>query len=123
MQDEYIKDAPWEQSSVSELDITANNLSTECLIDLFTRLPGLRWLSAGQINGFTDRVLKAWTENGNVKNLIALDLDSCDNLSEDGLYKFLARYGGNLRGLVLSGIPYCTDSLCSNVMPALRNIR
>lgn len=69
------------------------------------------------------QVLRAWTERGNVKNLIALDLDLCDNLTEEALYKFLARYGSNLRGLVLSGIPQCTDSLCSNVMPALKNIR
>lgn len=123
LQDEFVKDAPWEQSAVSELDITANNLTTDCLIDLLTRLPGLRWLSAGQIDGFTDAVLKAWIDRGNLKNLIAVDLDSCDNLTEDGLYKFLARHGGNLRGLVLSGIPNCTDSLCSSVMPALKNIR
>lgn len=69
------------------------------------------------------QVLRAWTERGNLKNLIALDLDLCDNLTEEALYKFLARYGSNLRGLVLSGIPQCTDSLCSNVMPALKNIR
>ncbi|XP_042875790.1 F-box/LRR-repeat protein 7-like [Penaeus japonicus] len=69
------------------------------------------------------KVLKAWTERGNLKALIGLDLELCDNLTEEGLYKFLARYGQGLRGLVLSGIPQCTDSLCSNVMPALKNIR
>ncbi|KAG0723545.1 F-box/LRR-repeat protein 7 [Chionoecetes opilio] len=114
--------AEWEKSAVQELDVTATDLSTDCLIDLFTRIPTLRWLSAGQLDGFTDAVLRAWTERGNLKNLIALDLDLCDNLTEESLYKFLARYGANLRGLVLSGIPQCTDSLCSNVMPALKNI-
>lgn len=115
--------AEWEKSSVSEIDVTATDLSTDCLIDLLTRIPSLRWVSAGQLDGFTDAVLKAWADRGNLKNLIALDLDLCDNLTEEGLYKFLARFGQNLRGLVLSGIPQCTDSLCSNVMPALKNIK
>lgn len=72
---------------------------------------------------FVIQVLRTWVERGNVKNLIAIDLDMCDNLSEDGLYKFLARVGPNLRGVVLSGIPQVTDSLVSNMMPALKNIR
>lgn len=46
----------WEKSSVQELDITATDLSTECLIDMLTRIPTLRFLSAGQINGFNDSV-------------------------------------------------------------------
>ncbi|XP_064080312.1 F-box/LRR-repeat protein 7-like isoform X2 [Macrobrachium nipponense] len=123
LQSDNVTAAEWEKSSVTELDVTATDLSADCLIDLLSRIPAIRWLSAGQLDGFTDAVLKAWTERGNLKSLIALDLDLCDNLSEEGLYKFLARYGQNLRGLVLSGIPQCTDSLCSNVMPALKNIR
>ncbi|XP_045103463.1 F-box/LRR-repeat protein 2-like isoform X2 [Portunus trituberculatus] len=122
LQNDQVMAAEWEKSAVQELDVTATDISTDCLVDLLTRIPSLRWLSAGQLDGFTDAVLKAWTERGNVKNLIALDLDLCDNLTEEALYKFLARYGSNLRGLVLSGIPQCTDSLCSNVMPALKNI-
>ncbi|XP_037795359.1 F-box/LRR-repeat protein 7-like [Penaeus monodon] len=123
LQNENVMAAEWEKSAVSELDVTATDLSADCLIDLLTRIPALRWLSAGQLDGFTDAVLKAWTERGNLKALIGLDLELCDNLTEEGLYKFLARYGQGLRGLVLSGIPQCTDSLCSNVMPALKNIR
>lgn len=46
----------WEKSSIQELDITATDLSTECLIDMLTRIPGLKFLSAGQINGFNDSV-------------------------------------------------------------------
>jgi len=46
----------WEKSSIQELDITATDLSTECLIDMLTRIPNLRFLSAGQINGFNDSV-------------------------------------------------------------------
>lgn len=47
----------WEKSSIQELDITATDLSTECLIDMLTRIPSLRFLSAGQINGFNDSVI------------------------------------------------------------------
>jgi hypothetical protein len=46
----------WEKTQLQELDITATDLSTECLMDLFTRIPNLRWLSAGQQDGFNDSV-------------------------------------------------------------------
>lgn len=46
----------WEKSSIQELDVTATDLSTDCLIDMLTRIPGLRFLRAGQINGFNDSV-------------------------------------------------------------------
>jgi hypothetical protein len=62
-------------------------------------------------------------ERGNLKSLIAVDFEMCDNLSEEGLYKFLARVGPSLRGCVLAGIPQVTDTLLSNIMPALKNIR
>ena len=69
------------------------------------------------------QVLKIWQERGNLKHLVGLDLDQCDNLSEDVLYKFLTRYGGNLKGLVISGIPAVTDTLLSNVIPILKNLK
>lgn len=57
----------WEKSSIQELDVTATDLSTDCLIDMLTRIPNLRFLSAGQINGFNDSVLKAWMESGTAR--------------------------------------------------------
>lgn len=62
----------WEKSSVQELDITATDLSSECLIDMLSRIPCLRFLSAGQLNGFNDQVLKTFMEVGNPKNLVSL---------------------------------------------------
>lgn len=62
----------WEKCSLLELDITATDLSTECLQDMLTRLPGLRLLSAGQLNGFNDLVLKTWMEQGNPRNLVGI---------------------------------------------------
>jgi len=123
LQSEYVMQVEWEKSSIQELDVTATDLSTECLIDMLTRIPGLRFLSAGQLNSFNDNVLKAWTELGNTRNLIALDLDSSDNLSDDALHKFLSRHGHQLYGLALSGMPHITDQLWQSVLPILTNAK
>jgi len=123
LQSEYVMQVEWEKSSIQELDITATDLSTECLIDMLSRIPGLRFLSAGQLNNFNDNVLKAWTELGNTRNLIALDLDRSDNLSDDALHKFLSRHGHQLYGLALSGMPHITDQLWQSVLPILTNAK
>ncbi len=39
-----------------------------------------------------------WMEHGNLKELIALDVDSSDNLTEEMLFKFIQSYGGQLHG-------------------------
>lgn len=64
LQSDLVMQADWDKCALQELDITGTDLSTECLIDLLTRIPGLKFLSAGQINGFNDSVLKAWMESG-----------------------------------------------------------
>jgi hypothetical protein len=53
---EHVMQVEWEKTALQELDITATDLSTECLIDMLTRIPNLRFLSAGQLNGFNDSV-------------------------------------------------------------------
>lgn len=124
LRSEYVMQVEWEKCSLQELDITATDLSTECLIDLLTRIPVLRFLSAGQINGFNDSVLKAWMENGKTAHsLIALDLDSSDNLTDDGLNKFLTRHGSQLHALILSGMPHITDQLWMSVFSILANAK
>ena len=55
---EHVMQVEWEKTALQELDISATDLSTECLIDMLTRIPGLRFLSAGQLNGFNDSVSK-----------------------------------------------------------------
>lgn len=72
LQSEYLIQVDWEKCALQELDITATDLSTECLQDMLTRIPGLRFLSAGQLNGFNDVVLKTWMEVGNPRNLVSL---------------------------------------------------
>ncbi|XP_023720818.1 F-box/LRR-repeat protein 2 isoform X2 [Cryptotermes secundus] len=120
---EHVMQVEWEKTSLQELDITATDLSTECLIDMLTRIPNLRFLSAGQLNGFNDSVLKAFMELGNPKNLIALDVDSSDNLTDDALHKFLSRYGHQLWGIALSGMPHITDQLWQSVLPVFNNAK
>ena len=70
LKNEYVIQVEWEKSSVQELDITATNLSTECLTEMLTKIPNLKFLSAGQLNGFNDNLLKTWTESGTAKNLV-----------------------------------------------------
>ena len=53
---EHVQSVEWEKTQLQELDITGTDLTTECLTDLLTRLPGLRWLSAGQQDAFNDSV-------------------------------------------------------------------
>ncbi|KAI5714177.1 hypothetical protein M8J76_012276 [Diaphorina citri] len=68
-------------------------------------------------------VLDAFLASGNARNLIALDLDSSDNLSDEALQKFLSRHGHQLLGLSLSGMPHITDQLWMNVLKILTNTK
>ena len=83
---------------MQELDITATDLSKDCLLDFLPRIPAIKWLSAGQLDGMTDTVLKHWMDHGNLKELKAIDFDSSDNLTEEMLQKFLTVYGPQLQG-------------------------
>jgi len=123
LQSEYMQAVEWEKTQLQDLDITGTDLTTECLTDLLTRLPALRWLSAGQQDAFNDSVLRAFSEQGNARSLIALDLDRCESISEDCLYKFLLKHGPQLKGLVLSGIPHLTDQLWAGTLPSLRQVK
>ncbi|OWR43326.1 F-box/LRR-repeat protein 2 [Danaus plexippus plexippus] len=147
LQSENVMQVEWEKSSIQELDVTATDLSTECLIDMLTRIPSLRFLSAGQINGFNDTVLKAWMEAGTARNLVALDVDASDNLSDEALvsekngnlvaldvdasdnlsdealHRFLSRHGGALHALALAGMPHITDQLWQSVLSLLTNAK
>lgn len=140
LQSEYVLTVEWDKTWVNlanpnhfhelslsriiqELDITANDLSADCLIDMLTRIPGLKFLSAGQINGFNDSVLKAWTESGTARSLTALNLDSSDNISDEALNKFITRYGSQLQSCVLSGMAHITDQLWMSILPILSSAK
>uniref|UniRef100_A0A1A9ZJK0 F-box domain-containing protein n=1 Tax=Glossina pallidipes TaxID=7398 RepID=A0A1A9ZJK0_GLOPL len=123
LKSEFVMQADWDKCALQELDITATDLSTECLVDLLTRLQNLRFLAAGQINGFNDTVLKQWMESGNVRSVIALDLDSSDNITDDALSKFLTRHGQQLYACCLSGMPHITDQLWMSILSVLTNAK
>lgn len=42
LKSEFVLQAEWDKCSLLELDVTATDLSSECLIDLLTRIPSLR---------------------------------------------------------------------------------
>lgn len=44
LKSEYVMQAEWDKCALQELDITATDLSTECLIDLLGRIPNLRYV-------------------------------------------------------------------------------
>ncbi|XP_076308269.1 uncharacterized protein LOC143223757 [Tachypleus tridentatus] len=123
LQNEHVMAVEWENTNIQELDITATQLSRESLIYLLTRISGLRYLSAGQLDAFTDQVLKEFVEKGNTKNLIALDLDRNENISEETLLRFIKLQGTFLKGLMLSGIPHLTEQFWISVLPTLKNIK
>lgn len=123
LQSEYVKEVEWDKCALQELDISATDLSSEALIDLLTRIQTLRYLSAGQINGMNDSVLKAWLESGSARSLICLDLDSSDNISDEGLLKFILKYGAQLASCILSGMPHITDQLWMSILPVLKNAK
>jgi len=124
LQNENVMAVEWDKATaLQELDITATDLSKDCLLDVLTRIPCLRWLSAGQLDGMNDSVLGQWMNSGKVADLRAIDLDASDNLTEDMLIKFIERFGGQLEGLSLSGMGHVTDTLWNGVLPKLKNAK
>ena len=58
---EQVSQAEWDKAgSLSELDITATDLSTQTILHILTQIPALTWLSAGQLDGMNDDVLNQW---------------------------------------------------------------
>lgn len=123
LQNEHVAAVEWEKTQIQELDISATELSSECLTDLLLRIPTLRYLSAGQQDGFNDQVFKDFIEKGNIKNLIALDIDRNSNISEEMISLFLRIQGGNIRGLQLSGISHLSEQFWNQSIPLLKQLR
>lgn len=97
--------------------------SVPCIWQKKFHIESVKWNQRINTLCFVFQVLKAWTENGNTRSLIALDLESSDNLSDEALRRFLTRHGHQLYGLALSGMPHVTDQLWMAVLPILTNAR
>lgn len=123
LQDEHVMNVDWDKTNLTELDITGTELSDSSLIYLLTRVPALRYLSAGQQDGFTDQVLKEYLEKGSIKSLVAVDFDSNENLTDEILLHFVKCIGPNLKGLRLSGIPQLTEPFWLSILPVLKSIK
>ncbi len=56
IEDNAMLAAEWETSSVHELDISSTELTENCLLNIFSRMPKLSYLAVPNCDGFTDRV-------------------------------------------------------------------
>lgn len=120
---ENVTAVEWESTNLQELDITATDLSTDCLVDIVSRCTNLRYFAAGQQDGFNDLVLNTMIEKGTYKNLITLDLDRNENISEEMLLKIVRLIGPQLQGLVLSGIPHLCEGFWSTTISVIKKIK
>merc|ERR1719412_1877250 len=124
LQNEHVMAAEWEKcDNLQELDLSATDLSKECLMDILPKIPAIRWLSMGQLDGLTGNVFKHWMDHANLKELISLDLDASDNLTEEMIYSFVSSHGLHLQGLSLSGMPHVTDTLWNSILTKLKNAK
>ncbi|KAG9508962.1 hypothetical protein GZH46_02530 [Fragariocoptes setiger] len=123
LESDYVLAVQWDKTQLDELDITGTELSSDSLVHLLTHLPGLKYLSAGQQDGFTSHVLDEYINKGNYKQLISVDFDSNENLNEDSLLRFIQLQGAHLHGLKLSGIPQLTEPFWLAVMPIVRQVK
>jgi hypothetical protein len=48
--------AEWESSVINELDISSTDLTENCLLNIFARMPKLNYLAVPNCDGFTDQV-------------------------------------------------------------------
>lgn len=69
------------------------------------------------------QVIKEWIEKGNIKNLVGLDLDRNENISEGALTNLVKLQGPMLRGLGLSNMPHITEHFWNAMLPMLKNSR
>ena len=59
LQNDHVMAAEWEKAeNLQELDISATDLSKDCLMDVLPRIPAIKWISMGQLDGLTDNVFK-----------------------------------------------------------------
>lgn len=56
IEDNAMLTADWESSCVNEFDISSTELTENCLLYIFSRLPKLTYLAVPNCDGFTDQV-------------------------------------------------------------------
>jgi hypothetical protein len=48
--------AQWELSAINELDLSSTELTENCFLNIFARMPKLQYLAVPNCDGFTDHV-------------------------------------------------------------------
>ncbi|KAI0207265.1 hypothetical protein LSAT2_008073 [Lamellibrachia satsuma] len=123
LQDQFMRQVEWENSRVSELDLTSTELSSECLQDILTRMPGFTYLGLGYCEFFNDKILDELTHTGKLDNLQALDISYTVSLTEAAIFQFLRQHGSHLHGLMVYGKAKLAEQFYLNVIPFMKNIR
>lgn len=57
IEDNGVLMADWETSVINELDISSTDLTENCLLNIFNRMPKLTYLAVPNCDGFTDQVI------------------------------------------------------------------
>uniref|UniRef100_A0A915K592 F-box domain-containing protein n=1 Tax=Romanomermis culicivorax TaxID=13658 RepID=A0A915K592_ROMCU len=123
LNNQAMKNVEWDKCQLQELNIAATDLTADTLIFMLTRLPFLRTLCAGYSENFNDQVMEAWINSNACSNLTALDLDTCDSLSEPILTDFLNRFGFQMIGLGLGGHHKLVEHFWLTNLPILSHIK
>jgi len=132
--------ADWQTSSVNELDISSTELTEDCLLEIFSRLPKLTYLAVPNCDGFTDKVnneslllniyiiyhfkvLDLLIEQGKLSNIRAIDLSNTVNLNFEAVLTLLKLHGRQLRGISYAGNAKVTEQFWINTIKHMKNIK
>ncbi|CAF0956301.1 unnamed protein product [Adineta steineri] len=128
LQNTGIEDTPmltadWGSSCVNELDISSTDLTENCLLAIFERMPKLTYLAVPNCDGFTDKVLALLIELGKLTNIRAIDLSNTVNLNYEVVFTLLKLHGRQLRGICYAGNSKVTEQFWINTIKYMRNIK
>ncbi|CAF3838505.1 unnamed protein product [Rotaria magnacalcarata] len=123
IEDKYMLAADWATSSVTELDISSTDLSEQCLLDVFARMPKLTYLAVPNCDGFTDQVLDLLIDQGKLSHIRAIDLSDTVNLNFEVVATFIKRHGRQLRGISYHGNPKVGEQFWTNAIRNMKNIK
>ncbi|CAF0944028.1 unnamed protein product [Adineta ricciae] len=115
--------ADWGSSVVNELDISSTELSENCLVNIFERMPNLTYLAVPNCDGFTDKVLALLVDLDKLTNIRAIDLSNTVNLNHEVVFTLLKQHGRQLRGLSYAGNSKVTEQFWINTIKHLKNIK
>lgn len=124
LEDQHMRAADWQNSRVSELDLTSTELSAECLMDVLTRAgAGFTYLALGYCEFFNDQILEEMVRKGKLDRIRALDVSHTVNLSESALQQFIRQRGRLMEGLMVAGKPRLAEQFFVNVIPLMKRIK